>query len=73
MTNSVFVCVHVHFFTARDNVGTNLNLAFKTILERMAIQKLRNEMLFMEVHHVLIFFTDGTVLLLLMYICMESV
>ncbi|XP_029625891.1 complement factor B [Salmo trutta] len=46
-------------YDARDNVGTNLNLAFKTILERMAIQKQRNEMLFMEVHHVLIFFTDG--------------
>ncbi|XP_038821138.1 complement factor b, like isoform X1 [Salvelinus namaycush] len=46
-------------YDARDNVGTNLNLAFKTILERMAIQKLRNEKLFTEVHHVLIFFTDG--------------
>ncbi|XP_020321310.2 complement factor B isoform X1 [Oncorhynchus kisutch] len=46
-------------YDARDNVGTNLNLAFKTILERMAIQKLRNKMLFMEIHHVLIFFTDG--------------
>uniref|UniRef100_A0A8C8H9Q1 C3/C5 convertase n=1 Tax=Oncorhynchus tshawytscha TaxID=74940 RepID=A0A8C8H9Q1_ONCTS len=46
-------------YDARDNVGTNLNLAFKTILERMAIQKQRNEMLFMEIHHVLIFFTDG--------------
>uniref|UniRef100_A0A8C7JK65 C3/C5 convertase n=1 Tax=Oncorhynchus kisutch TaxID=8019 RepID=A0A8C7JK65_ONCKI len=43
----------------RQNVGTNLNLAFKTILERMAIQKQRNETLFKEVHHVLIFFTDG--------------
>ncbi|KAK6316721.1 hypothetical protein J4Q44_G00121210 [Coregonus suidteri] len=43
----------------RENVGTNLNLAFKTILERMAIQKQRNETLFKEVHHVLIFFTDG--------------
>uniref|UniRef100_A0A8C7MYT7 C3/C5 convertase n=1 Tax=Oncorhynchus kisutch TaxID=8019 RepID=A0A8C7MYT7_ONCKI len=48
----------------RQNVGTNLNLAFKTILERMAIQKQRNETLFKEVHHVLIFFTDGTVVLL---------
>ncbi|KAM9499320.1 complement factor B-like isoform 1-T1 [Salvelinus alpinus] len=43
----------------REHFGTNLNLAFKTILERMAIQKQRNETLFKEVHHVLIFFTDG--------------
>ncbi|CAB1333127.1 unnamed protein product [Coregonus sp. 'balchen'] len=46
-------------YDARDNVGTNLNLAFRTILERMAIQKQRNETLFKEVYHVLIFFTDG--------------
>uniref|UniRef100_A0A4W5K1Q6 C3/C5 convertase n=1 Tax=Hucho hucho TaxID=62062 RepID=A0A4W5K1Q6_9TELE len=46
-------------YDGEDNVGTNLNLAFKTILERMAIQKQRNEMLFREIHHVLIFFTDG--------------
>uniref|UniRef100_A0A4W5JR48 C3/C5 convertase n=1 Tax=Hucho hucho TaxID=62062 RepID=A0A4W5JR48_9TELE len=57
----------------RENVGTNLNLAFKTILERMAIQKQRNETLFKELHHVLIFFTDGTVVLLVMYIILENI
>ncbi|XP_019903514.2 complement factor B [Esox lucius] len=46
-------------YDARENVGTNLNLAFKTILERMATQKQQNEILFKELYHVLIFFTDG--------------
>ncbi|KAJ7996327.1 hypothetical protein DPEC_G00235940 [Dallia pectoralis] len=46
-------------YDARENVGTDLNLAFKTILERMAIQKGRNATLFKEMYHVLIFFTDG--------------
>uniref|UniRef100_A0A3P8Z845 C3/C5 convertase n=1 Tax=Esox lucius TaxID=8010 RepID=A0A3P8Z845_ESOLU len=46
-------------YDARENVGTNLNLAFKTILESMAIQKQRNETLFEQLYHVLIFFTDG--------------
>uniref|UniRef100_A0AAY5KJW9 C3/C5 convertase n=1 Tax=Esox lucius TaxID=8010 RepID=A0AAY5KJW9_ESOLU len=51
-------------YDARENVGTNLNLAFKTILESMAIQKQRNETLFEQLYHVLIFFTDGIITLL---------
>ncbi|KAL0993934.1 hypothetical protein UPYG_G00115720 [Umbra pygmaea] len=46
-------------YNARENVGTNLNEAFKTILEKMAFQKIRNKDLFKELFHVLIFFTDG--------------
>ncbi|XP_040006908.1 complement factor B-like [Xiphias gladius] len=43
----------------RNTAGTDLNLVFKTFLERMAIIKQRTGADFKEHRHVLIIFTDG--------------
>ncbi|XP_071402391.1 complement factor B-like [Centroberyx affinis] len=43
----------------RDNAGTDLNLAFTTFLERIAVIKQQAGDGFKDHHHVLIFFTDG--------------
>lgn len=44
----------------RNTAGTDLNLAFMTILERMALIKARvKEEAFKEHRHVIILFTDG--------------
>ncbi|KAM9788847.1 complement factor B-like [Neosynchiropus ocellatus] len=48
------------FEVAEKGYGTNLNLVFKTFLEKMALIKQRvGEELFKEHRHVLILFTDG--------------
>uniref|UniRef100_A0A3Q1F4Z4 C3/C5 convertase n=1 Tax=Acanthochromis polyacanthus TaxID=80966 RepID=A0A3Q1F4Z4_9TELE len=52
-------------FTVEKNTGTDLNIVFKTFLERMAVIKRRaGDEGFKEHRHVLIFFTDGNVSML---------
>lgn len=54
---SVFTCVCT---TTAEHTGTDLNLAFRTILERMALIKQRvGEKTFEEHRHAILVFTDG--------------
>lgn len=51
---------HVGLSPTAEHTGTDLNLAFKTILERMALIKQRvGEKTFEQHRHAIIFFTDG--------------
>ena len=61
----VCACMHVHlcvrhfFFTENRATGTDLNLVFKHMLERIIIIEETTKAKFEDLRHIILIFTDG--------------